>query len=137
APRMRVLMLEAAARNQHAGVGKGFDDGFVGVALLALVGNDATAGEARCLCREGAVLIDRVGNGGIDAVRLQRLRVGGPDFEVLAAVTRRRVHETGASVIGNVVAGEQRYLEAVAAVELCERMAAFERGKRCALNRVA
>ena len=40
-------MLEPAARDQHAGVDQGLDHRLVGVALLALVVDDALAGEAR------------------------------------------------------------------------------------------
>ncbi len=49
APGMRVLVLEAIAREQHAGVSQRLDHGLVGVALLALVGEHALAGEARRL----------------------------------------------------------------------------------------
>ena len=66
-------------------------------------------------CRgEGAVLVDGVGNGRIDAARFQRRAVGGPDVEVLAAVTRRGVHEAGAGVVGDVIAGEKRHVEVIA-----------------------
>ena len=44
---MRILMLEPAARDEHAGLDQRLDDGLVGVALLALVVDDALAGEAR------------------------------------------------------------------------------------------
>ena len=52
APGVRILMLEPAARDQHAGLDQRLDDGLVGVALLALVGDDALAGEARRLLGE-------------------------------------------------------------------------------------
>ena len=38
---MRILMLEPAARDQHAGLDQRLDHGLVGVALVALVGDDA------------------------------------------------------------------------------------------------
>ena len=44
-------------------------------------------------------------------------RVRGPDLEVLAAVAGRGVHEAGAGVVGDVIAGEQRHVEIVAAIE--------------------
>ena len=50
-------------------------------------------------------------------------RIRGPDFEVLAAVARRGVDEAGAGVVGDVIAGEQRHVEVVAAIAL-ERMRA-------------
>ena len=71
APGMRILMLEPAARDQHAGVDQRLDHGLVGVALLALVGEHALAGEARRLLGERAVLIDRVGDRGVDSARCE------------------------------------------------------------------
>ncbi len=46
-PRVRILMLEAAARDDVAGFGQSLDHGLVGVALLALVIDDTLALEAR------------------------------------------------------------------------------------------
>ena len=43
---MRILMLQPAARDDHAGFDQRLDDRLVGVALLALVVDDALAGEA-------------------------------------------------------------------------------------------
>ncbi len=43
------------------------DDGVVGVALLALVGEHPLAREARRLVGEGAVLVDRIGDARVDA----------------------------------------------------------------------
>ncbi len=54
---MRILVLQSRARDQHAGVGKRLDHGFVGVALLALVVEHALAGEAGRLVGEGAILV--------------------------------------------------------------------------------
>ena len=113
---MRILVLQAAARDQHAGVDQRLDHRLVGVALLAFVVDDALAGEAGRGLGEGAVLVDGVGDGGIDAARFQRRLVGGPDVEVLAAVARRGVDEAGAGVVGDVVAGEERNIEIVTAV---------------------
>ena len=72
---------------------------------------------------EGAVLVDGVGDRGVDAARFQRARIRRPDVEVLAAVAGRGVHEAGAGVVGDVVAGEQRHVEIVAAMPL-QRMRA-------------
>ena len=115
APGMRILVLQPAARDQHAGLGQRLDHRLVGVALLALVGDDALAGEARRVVGEGAVLVDRVGDRGVDAARLELARDRGPDVEVLAAVAGRGVHEAGAGIVGDVLAGEQRHVEVVAA----------------------
>ena len=115
APGMRILMLEPAARDDVAGFGQRLDHGVVGVALFALVIDDALAGEARRLFGERAVLVDRVGNGGTDAARFQRARIRGPDIKVLAAVAGRGVHEAGAGIVGDVIASEQRNGEVVTA----------------------
>ena len=63
APRMRILMLEPAARDQHAGIDQCLDHSLVGVALLALVREHALAGKSRRLVGKAAVGIDGVGNG--------------------------------------------------------------------------
>ena len=103
---MRILMLEAAARQQHAGVDQRLDHGLVGVALLALVVDDALAGEARGLIGQRAVLVDGIGNRRRDAARFEFTRIRRPDIEVLAAVSGRGVHEAGAGVGGDVLAGK-------------------------------
>ena len=64
---MRILVLEAAARDQHAGVDQRLDDGVVGVALFAFVGEHALAGKARRMIGERAVLVDGIRNNRIDA----------------------------------------------------------------------
>ena len=118
APGVRVLMLQPAARDDVAGGGERLDDGLVGVALLALVVDDALALEAGGMRGERAVLIDGVGNRRIDAARFECARIRGPDFEVLAAVARRGVDEARAGVVGDVIAGEERHIEVVAALAL-------------------
>ncbi len=123
-------MLEPAARQQHAGLDQRLDHGLVGVALLALVVDDALAGEARRVIGEGAVLVDGVGDGGVDAALLEFARIRHPDVEVLAAVAGRGVHEAGAGVVGDVVAGEQRHGEFIAAADALQRMGAFDRVER-------
>ena len=72
---MRILVLEPAARDQHAGLDQRLDHRLVGVALLALVGEDALAGEARRLLGEAAVGVDRVGDARVDAARGKFARV--------------------------------------------------------------
>ena len=71
APGMRILVLQPAARDQRVGLGQRLDHRLVGVALLALVGEDALAGEARRVIGERAVLVDRIGDRGIDAARVR------------------------------------------------------------------
>jgi hypothetical protein len=108
APGMRVLVLQPSASEQHAGLDQRLDHGLVGVALFALVVDDAFSGEARRLIGEGAVFIDRVGDGGVDAARFQLARIFHPDIEVFAAVARRGMDKTGAGVVGDVIAFEER-----------------------------
>ena len=130
APGMRILMLEPAARQQHAGLDQRLDHGLVGVALFALVVDHALAGEARRVIGEGAVLVDGIGDGGVDAARFEFARIRHPDVEVFAAVAGRGVHEAGAGVVGDVVAGQQRHGEFVSAAEALQRMGAFHRVER-------
>src|ERR1700754_972300 len=113
---MRVLVLQPAAREQLAGLDQRLDDGLVGVALLALVVDDALSGEARSLVGEGAILIDGVGDGRVDAARRQLASIGRPDIEVLAAMAGRGVPEAGAGVVGDMIAGQQRYNEFITAI---------------------
>src|SRR6185437_14192157 len=106
APRVRILVLEAAARDEHVRVDQRLDHRLVGVALLTLVVDDALAGETGRLRGERAVLIDGIGDRGIDAALFECTRIGGPDLEVLAAMTRRGVDEARTRVVGDVLAGE-------------------------------
>ena len=115
APGMRILVFEPAARQQHAGLDQRLDHGVVGVALFALVVDDAFTRKTRRLIGERAIFIDGVGNRGVDATRLQFARIRGPDIEVLAAVAGRGVDKTGAGVVGDVIAFEQRDAEFVTA----------------------
>ena len=69
---MRILVLQPAAGHQHAGVDQCLDHRLVGIALVALVGDDAlrlAAGIARAeawrLVGEEAVAVDRVGDRGV------------------------------------------------------------------------
>ena len=55
-----------------AGLDQRLDHGLVGIALLAFVIDDALAGEARRGVGEGAIFIDGVGDGGVDAARFER-----------------------------------------------------------------
>ena len=88
-PGMRILMLEAAARDDHAGFDQSLDHRLVGVALLAFVVDDALAGEAGGLFGESAVFVDGVRDGRIDAAdfaapRDWRSRPRSPRGRVLA-----------------------------------------------------
>ena len=50
-----------------------------------------------------------------------------PDIEIFAAVAGRGVDEAGAGVVGDVVAGQQRHGEFIAAGKSFQRMRAFDR----------
>ena len=114
---MRILVLEPAARDQHAGFDQRLDHRFVGVALFALVVQHAPAGEAGRLLGEAAIGIDRIGNGRIDTARGKLARIGGPNIEVLAPVSWRGMDEAGARVFGDMIAGKERDFKIVALVE--------------------
>ena len=117
-------MSEAAARNQHAGIGQGFDDRIVGVALFALVGKDARAGKSGRLLGEAAVGIDGVRNGRVDAAFGELHSVRGPHVEVLAAVPRRGMNEARAGVLGDVIGGKKRHRKFVVSGKSFQRMRA-------------
>ncbi len=133
---MRVVVLQARARDQRAGIAQGRDHGLVGVAELALVVNHALAFEAGRVLGEEAGLIDRERDFGGDAARFERAAMLLEDFEVLGAVAGRGVDETRAGVGRDVRAGEQRHVEIVAtpAQGVGERQG-FER--RCRQTRQA
>ena len=97
-------MFQPAARQQHAGLDQRLDHGLVGVALFALVVDDAFSGKARRLIGEGAVLVDGIGDGGVDAARFQLARIRHPDVEILAAMAGRGVDKAGAGIVGDVIA---------------------------------
>ncbi len=107
-------MLEPAAGDQRSGLDQRIDDRPVRVADLALVGDDAPALEARRLVGEGAVLVDGVGNAGVDAALLKQPRARRPKLEVLAPMAGRGVDEARARVFRDMVAVEQRDNEAIA-----------------------
>ena len=128
---MRILVLELAARDQRARRDQRLDHRLVGVAFLALVGEDALADEARRFDGEGAVLVDRVGNARVDLARRSR-PARHPQLEVLATMARRGVDEARAGVVGDVVAREERDVTTVA--EARQRVRAVDGGQRFAAD---
>ena len=90
------------------------DDGFVGIALLTLVGDDALARQARSLLGQEAISIDRGRDSGVDAALTQRLLVRGPDVVVVRTMAGGRVHKAGACVVGDVITVEEWDSEVVA-----------------------
>src|SRR5215813_714583 len=103
---MRILVLEPAARDQHAGIGQRLDDGVVGVALFALLGEHALSRETRRRLGEGAVLVDGIGYRRVDAACGELCGIRSPNIEVLAAVTGRGVDESSAGVVADMIAGK-------------------------------
>ena len=128
---MRVLMLEPAAREQLAALDQRLDHGLVGVTLFALIVDDALADKAGRVVGIGAVLVDSVGDRGVDAALIELTRVRHPDVKILAAVARRGVDEAGTGIVGNVVAGQQRHGEFVVAADAFQWMWRIPRRRAC------
>ncbi len=109
---MRIIVLVAGARDQRVGIGERRDHREIGIAELALVVDDALALEARRLLGEEASLVDGEGN---RWCRRRAPRVQSdwfrPDLVVFDAMSGRRMHETRAGVLGDMLAGEQRHVE--------------------------
>ena len=125
-------MLEPAAGDERGRLDQGIDDRSIGVAGFPLVGDDALAFEARRLFGEGAVLVDRVGNAGVDSTLLQEPRARGPELEILAAMAGRGMNEACARVFSDVVAVEQGNDKPVAVG--VQRMGADHRRQRVAVD---
>src|SRR5260370_5490888 len=105
---MRVLMLQASARQQDAGLEQRTDYGLVGVALFAFVVDNAFSRKTGRMIGEGAVLIDGIWNCGVDFSRVQQRLVFHPDIEVFAAMSRCGVYESRTGIIGYVIPLEKR-----------------------------
>ena len=114
-------MLQLAAGEQIAGRDQRVDHTLVGVALLALVVDDARGSafrvrpEARRVFRIEAVVVDGEGDRRVDAARFQIAAQAHPRVEILAAMAGRGMNEAGAGIVGDVIAGDQRDGEVVAA----------------------
>ena len=113
APGMRILVLQPAARDQHAGLRQRLDHGRrwrrPSRPSSVMTCRPSKPGASR---GERAVGIDRVGDRRVDAALLQLAAMLHPDVEVLAAVAGRGVDEAGAGLLGHVLAGQQRHVEA-------------------------
>src|SRR5262245_34144568 len=105
APRVRIAVLQPATRKQHVALDQRVDDGLVGVALLAVVVDDAGGAarpvrtEARRVPGEIAGVVHGEGDARVDAPSPQTYGVLDPGIEVLAAMAGRRMHEAGAGVV--------------------------------------
>ena len=110
---MRILVLQPSPREQHVLLDQRVDDGLVGVALLAVVVDDArrpplaVRPEARRILGEIAGIVHGEGDQRFDAARAQLRRGIHPGVKILAAMSRRCVYEARAGIVGDVVAGEQ------------------------------
>ncbi len=105
-------MLQPAAREQHVAGDQRIDHRLVRVALLAVVIDHArraafaVRAETRRVLGEEACIVDGEGDGGVDAAGAQVLRRAHPRVEVFAAMAGCGVHEAGACIVGDVVAGK-------------------------------
>ena len=117
---MRILVLEAAARDQGSCFAQCTDDRVVGVALLAVVGDDALAREARRILGVEAVGIHREGDGVRDALALDVGLAGNPDVVVIRAMAGCGVDEARAGIVRHVIAVEHRHGEII--TEVSERV---------------
>src|SRR6476659_7783749 len=106
APGMRILVLETPARDQHMRLDQRLDHRLVGVALLALVVDDAFAGESGCGFGKSTIFINCIRNSRVDATLFQSAAARSPNLKVLAPMPRRSVHEAGTRIIGHVLAGK-------------------------------
>ena len=123
---MRVLVLQAPARDERAGGGERLDHRLVGPSVAALVVEDALPGEERDVGIIGGILRNRVrhfpGAAGLE---------GGAVFDegvvVVGAVPGGGVDEAGAGIVGDVVGLQDGNVEipiAVAAGDAAEGMRA-------------
>ncbi len=96
-------MLQAPARDERARVGERLDDGVVGVALIALLGQHALAGKAGRVLGHDAVGVDGEGDGGVDAVYFEFGCVGHPDLVIVGAMSGRGMHKSCSNVLSNMI----------------------------------
>ena len=111
---MRILMLEPSPRDQGMRIRQRLDDGVVGIAFVAVVLEHAFALEAGRFLGEHPIGADGERDRRVDAALAQQLLRVHPDDVVVGAVPRRRMHEAGAHVVGDVITVEQGDGEVVA-----------------------
>jgi hypothetical protein len=120
---MRILVLQRPRANSMPRRDQRVDDRLVGVALLAVVVDDARRPALAVRAEARRVLGEKPASSTVKgmAVSMPRARsslgAAHPGLEVLAAVAGRGVDEAGAGVVGDVVAGEHGDGEGVAAAE--------------------
>ena len=124
APGMGILVLHPATGDDVAGLGQSGDDAGIGVALLAVVVDDARTLEAGGVLGVEAGIVHGIGDGGVNVPALQQAGGIHPDAEVVQTMAGRGVNEAGARVIGDVFAIEQGHVEGVAAGKAAQGMGA-------------
>src|ERR1700730_5098896 len=100
---MRILVFQFFTRKEIASFDQGLDDGLVGVAPVALVVDDAAASKSRRFLGEETIVVDGAGNAGVEAFCFERGLVRHPNVEVVSAVARGSMDETGAGLVGDVI----------------------------------
>ncbi|MCY1500632.1 hypothetical protein D9M68_346800 [compost metagenome] len=111
-PGMRIGMLQAAAGKERMTGDQRLDDAIVGVALLALVVDDAAGAtfgigtEAMGVGSEVAGIVDRERDRRGDTAGFERAGAVHPGIKVLATVAGGGVHEARTGVVGHMVAVE-------------------------------
>ena len=117
---MRILMLQPPASQNIARRDERLDDGLVGVALGALVVDDAPRATFGLRAKPGdflrvkAIGVNGIGNARVDISGCEFSAIRHPDIKILATMAGRRVHEARAGVVCDVIAIEQRHVEIVA-----------------------
>ena len=127
-------MFQLSARDEIAGGDQRLNHRFVGVAFVAFLGDDALALKARRILCVKAVFIDGVGNARVDAALCELAAIRHPNVEVLAAMTRRRMHEARSRIVGDMLAIEERNFEAVAIIHFRKWMIAFAQSQSFGVN---
>ena len=104
APGMRDSRASGGRAQTGCRLDQRLDDRLVGVALLALVGDDASTFKTRRIRGEGTVGADREGDGCSRCQALQLRRVLQSRFQNRPAMTGGCMHEAGAGFVGHMVA---------------------------------
>ena len=109
---MRILVLQPTAREQHVFRDQRVDDGLVGVALLAVVVDDARSptlairSETRRVLGEVAGVVHREGDRRVDAARAQFRRRVHPSVEIFATVTGGRMYKARTCIVRDMVTSQ-------------------------------
>jgi len=110
---MGILVLQAATCDEITLIDQRLDNGFVGVTLVALLGDDPLALKARGFLGVDAVIVDGEGDAGVDFAIRQILAIRHPDFKILAAMGWGSVDKACTCIISDVIAIEEGNGEAI------------------------